>query len=262
MEKSVVLIHGAFAGPWCFENYKNFFSHRGWKCHAPALRHHDRNPKAEPNPDFADTSIMDYTKDTAAFVKNLDTLPVLLGHAVGGLVAQQVAAMGLASRLVLINTNAAWGMLPETDDERAVARAFMEMGPFWKAPMRVEFDLIAPYAFNKLDKATQRTVYNRLGPESGRVMFEMFFWMFDDHRATAVEFDKVTCPVLVVSGEEDRAVRHALGREIAEKYGANGTFHLARGHAHYLFMEPGWEHVASYCADWMSNGARSPRYAK
>jgi non-heme chloroperoxidase len=84
-------------------------------------------------------------------------------------------------------------------------------------------------------------------------MFEMFFWMFDDHRATAVEFDEVTCPVLVVSGEEDRAVRHAIGQKIAEKYGANGTFHLARGHAHYLFMEPGWEHVASFCADWMSD---------
>ena len=252
MKKSILLIHGAFAGSWCLDNYKKFFQDRGWTCHAPALRYHGGDPKAEPDPDFSNTSISDYTKDIAAYIKKLDAPPVLLGHAVGGLVAQQVAAMGLASGVVLINSNAAWGMLPETDDERAVARTFMEQGPFWKEPVRVEFDLIAPYAFNKLDEGTQHAVFDRLGPESGRVMFEMFFWMFDDHRAIAVDFEKVTCPVLVVSGEEDRAVRHAVGQEVTQKYGANGTFHLARGHAHYLFMEPGWEDVAAYCADWMS----------
>ena len=251
----IVLIHGAFAGPWCLDNYRRFFEDRGWTCHAPALRFHDGDPKAEPDPAFADTSIMDYTADIADFARTLDSPPVLLGHAVGALVAQQVAAKGLASGLVLINPNSAWGMLPETDDERAVARAFMEQGPFWKAPNRVEFDLIAPFAFNKLDEATQHAVFDRLGPESGRVMFEMFFWMFDDHRAIAVDFDKVTCPVLVVSGEEDRAVRPAVGREIAERYGANGTHILAPSHAHYLFMEPGWEIVADECANWLSRHA-------
>ncbi len=255
MQRSVVLVHGAFAGPWCFDDYRAFLTERGWTCHVPALRYHDGDPTAEPPPDFADTSVLDYVSDIAAFVRTLETPPVLLGHAVGGLIAQKVAAMGLASGLVLINPNAAWGMLPETDDERAVARAFMEQGPFWKAPMRVAFDLIAPYAFNKLDDATQHAVFERLGPEPGRVMFEMFFWMFDDRRAVAIDFDRVACPVLVVSGEEDRAVRHAVGREIAAKYGEKGTFHLARGHAHYLFMEPGWEDVAGYCADWMTKQA-------
>lgn len=253
MTNHVVLIHGAFAGPWCLDTYKGFFEARGWTCHAPALRFHDGNPKADPDPAFAETSIADYTSDIADFVTSLDTPPILLGHAIGGLVAQQVAAKGLARGTVLINPNAAWGMLPETDDERAVARSFMEMGPFWKEPMRIAFDLIAPFAFNKLDEKTQHEVFERLGPESGRVMFEMFFWMFDDRRAIAVDFDKVTCPVLVVSGEDDRAVRNAVGREIAARYGERGTFHLAKGHAHYLFMEPGWEKVAAVCADWMGN---------
>ena len=90
------------------------------------------------------------------------------------------------------------------------------------------------------------------GLKSGRVMFEMFFWMFDDNRAAVVAFDKVSCPVLVVSGEDDRAVRHATGQEIASKYGSNSTFHLARGHAHFLFLEPGWEGPAQVCEEWMS----------
>lgn len=252
MGKSVVMIHGAFAGPWCWDNYTAFFSDRGWTCHTPALRYHGGDPKADPDPDFANTSIVDYANDIADYVQTLDAPPILLGHAVGGMIAQQAASRGLASGVVAINPNAAWGMVPKTDDERAVARGFMEMGAFWKAPLRVPFDLMAPFAFNKLDDASQHAVFDKLGAESGRVMFEMFFWMFDDHRAAAIEFDKVTCPVLVVSGEDDRAVRHAVGQEISRKYGSNGTFHLASGHAHFLFLEPGWEGPAQACEEWMS----------
>jgi hypothetical protein len=90
--------------------------------------------------------------------------------------------------------------LPSTDDERAVAKGLMEVGSFSKTAMRVQFDLIAPFALNKLDPPAQRAVFDRLGPKSGTVMFEMFFWEFDDRRAVAVDFDKVTCPVLVLSG--------------------------------------------------------------
>ncbi|MEM7178303.1 MAG: alpha/beta hydrolase [Pseudomonadota bacterium] len=250
-DRDIVLIHGAYAGPWSLDTYRGFLDARGWRCHVPALRHHDLPPGAEPDPAFAETSILDYTADIAAFAEQFETPPVLLGHAVGGLIAQKVAARGLASGVVLINPNAPWGMLPETDDERAVARAFMAQGPFWAELNHVTFDLMAPFALNKLDEATRHAVFERLGPESGRVMFEMFFWMFDDRRAIAVDYDGVTCPVLVVSGEEDRAVRHQVGAEVAKRYGARGRFHLAPGHAHFLFMEPGWEAVAQICADWL-----------
>ncbi|MEM7463266.1 MAG: alpha/beta hydrolase [Pseudomonadota bacterium] len=252
MKKSVVMIHGAFAGPWCWDEYKTFFEKQGWNCHTPALRYHDGDPKAEPDPDFANTSIADYADDIADLVQSLDAKPVLLGHAIGGMIAQQVAARGLASAVVAINPNAPWGMLPETDDERAVARSFMEMGAFWNGPLRVPFELMAPFALNKLDDAAQHDLFDKLGAESGRVMFEMFFWMFDDNRAAEVQFDKVKCPVLVVSGEEDRAVRHQLGKQIAEKYGSRGTHHLAKGHAHFLFLEPGWETPANFSEHWMS----------
>ncbi|MEM7318065.1 MAG: alpha/beta hydrolase [Pseudomonadota bacterium] len=251
MPKEIVLIHGAFAGPWCMVDYAGYFRDRGWTVHSPAFRHHGGDPAAEPDPALTDTSVMDYTNDIAAFVETLESKPVLLGHAIGGVVAQQVATRGLASGLVLINPNAPWGTLPETDDERAVPRALMEGGAFWKAPMRVEFDLMAPFALNKLSEADQHKVFDRLGAESGRVMFEMFFWMFDDHHAMKVEIDKVDCPVLVVSGAEDRAVNPNTCRALAGLYGDQGTFLLAEGHAHFLFMEPEWEAVAGQISAWL-----------
>jgi len=255
MPKEIVLIHGAFAGPWCMEGYAGFFRDRGWTVHTPAFRYHGGDPKAEPDPALADTSVMDYTDDIAAFVETLDSKPVLLGHAIGGVVAQQVAARGLASAIVLINPNAPWGTLPETDDERAIPRGLMEAGAFWKEPMRIEFDMMASFALNKLSEAEQHTVFDRFGAESGRVMFEMFFWMFDDHAAMKVETDKVDCPVLVVSGAEDRAVNPNTCRALAGIYGEQGTFLLADGHAHFLFLEPGWEEIAAQIEEWLDGKA-------
>ncbi|TMV09606.1 alpha/beta hydrolase [Ruegeria sediminis] len=251
MTKEIVLIHGAFAGPWCMEDYAGFFRDRGWTVHTPALRYHGGDPGDEPDPRLADTSVMDYADDIAEFVRGLGGKPVILGHAIAGVAAQKVATRGLASAIVLINPNAPWGTLPATDDERAVPQALMEGGAFWKQPMRVEFDLMAPFALNKLSEAEQHNVFNRLGAESGRVMFEMFFWMFDDHAAMKVDIDKVDCPVLVVSGAEDRAVNPDTCRDLAERYGDRGTFILAEGHAHFLFLEPGWEKVAGQIADWL-----------
>ncbi|WP_170572534.1 alpha/beta hydrolase [Ruegeria atlantica] len=251
MTKEIVLIHGAFAGPWCMQDYAGFFRDRGWTVHTPALRYHDKDPKAEPDPRLTDTSVMDYANDIAEFVLGLDSKPVILGHAIAGVVAQQVAARGLASAIVLINPNAAWGTLPETDDERAIPRALMEGGAFWKQPMRVEFGLMAPFALNKMPRAQQREVFRQLGAESGRVMFEMFFWMFDDHHAMKVDIGKVDCPVLIVSGTEDRAVNPDTCRALAKLYGDRATFMPVENHAHFLFMEPGWEKPAGQIADWL-----------
>lgn len=251
MTRDIVLIHGAFAGPWCMADYAEFFRNREWTVHTPALRFHGGDPTADPDPGLTDTSVIDYTNDIAAYVQGLDSKPVILGHAIAGVVAQQVASRGLASALVLINPNAPWGTLPETDDERAIPRSLMEGGAFWKQPMRVDFDLMAPFALNKMPQAQQHKVFDQLGPESGRVMFEMFFWMFDDAHAMKVEIDKVQCPVLIVSGAEDRAVNPDTCRALARLYGDRATFLSVQDHAHFLFMEPGWEKPAAQIADWL-----------
>ena len=121
MDHPVILIHGAFAGPWCMDKFAGYFRDRGWTCHVPALRYHDRDPKAEPDPGLAETSVEDYTMDLENFIEELETPPVIVGHAIGAVIAQKLAARRLASAIVLINSNAPWGILPSTDDERAVA---------------------------------------------------------------------------------------------------------------------------------------------
>jgi non-heme chloroperoxidase len=74
--------------------------------------------------------------------------------------------------------------------------------------------------------------------------------MFDKARTTEVEVSKVTCPVLVVSGSEDKVVSATTGRKIAQLY-PGATFHEAAGRGHFLIMEEGAGELARRCAGWI-----------
>ncbi len=251
MDTTVVLIHGTNAGPWTMSNFARHFEQRGFLCHSPAYRHHDK-PHSEETKLLAGISIADYVEDIAAFVKALDGPPILVGHSLGGLVAQKLAARGLADAIVLLNGSVNWGVLPTTDQERALGKMFMSAGAFWEGTLLPDFETMAKFGLNKLDPTEQRRVFDRLGPESGRVMFELFFWIFDDNQTTKIDYEAVTCPVLMVSGSDDLAIPPSTSRLIAERHGPRVTFHEARGFGHYLTLEPQWKEIAEICADWIT----------
>jgi non-heme chloroperoxidase len=252
MSGKVVLIHGASVGGWCLEGFASQLRSRGWSCCVPDLRHHGDGPIKEPDPRLATTSIRDYTKDMARLVEGLDEVPIIIGHSMGGLIAQQLAADGLARALVLLSPSAPSGILPSTDAEFLFATQLMAAGPFWTMALQPVFEIAETGSLNRLDSVSRRRVFARLGPESGRALFELFFWMFDGSRATTVASESVTCPVLIVFGSEDRIVSAQTGRRIAALYGERATFVEVPSHGHFLPMEPGWERLAELAADWMS----------
>jgi len=256
--QTVVMIHGACAGGWCFDNFKRVLERRGWSCHAPDLRFHGK-PDPKPDARLAETSIADYTADMARSIEGLSEAPIIIGHSMGGLIAQQLAARGLARSLVLLAACAPWGLLPATDEERALATGLMAAGPFWRQALQPVLEVAANDSLASLDAKMQRRVFDKLGPESGRALFELFFWMFDGRRTTAVEAERVTCPVLVVAGSQDKVVSAATGRRIAQLYGYRAMFQEAHGRGHFLLLEEGWERLAASCADWMADGMGAPR---
>lgn len=252
MDTPVLLLHGTNAGPWTMSNFSRYFKLKGFQCHSPAYRHHDNLCSEDALAHLVGTSIADYVEDTAGFVKNLGEAPILVGHSLGGVVAQKIAAMGLARAIVLLNGSVNWGILPTTNQERDLGRMLMSSGPFWEGTLLPDFETMAKFGLNRLDLSEQHRVFDRLGPESGRVMFELFFWIFDDNQTTRIDYDRITCPVLMISGSDDRAIPPSTARLIAKRHGSQATFHEAQGYGHYLTLEPGWEKIAEFCSDWMA----------
>lgn len=248
MAKDIVMIHGANEGAWCFDTFKTVFEGLGWTCHAPDLIGHGTRA-ANAAKTLIGVGMADYRAELEALLRTLPPQPVVLGHSMGGVLAQQLAAEGLASALILIAPAPRAGILPPTDAEKQLDQDLIGLGAFWKTVINPDFDLARVYTLNRVSQAEQRAVFDKFGPESGRAFFEMFFWMFDQRGATVVDTGAVKCPVLCMVGADDKIVSPQTARETAAAY-SGATFWELEGHGHMLVLEAGAGDIARRIADW------------
>ncbi|MBL7217218.1 MAG: alpha/beta hydrolase [Desulfobacteraceae bacterium] len=250
MADKIVMIHGMWGGGWCWENFKNFFEQRGYECFTPTLRLHDVSPLDDPHPDLGETSLLDYAQDLEKFIRNLDEKPILIGHSMGGLLAQILGSRGLAKAIVLLTSASPSGV---NALKFSVIKSFWSIlttWGFWRKPQRLSFKTAVYSILHLLSEEEQRDIYDKFVYESGRAAGEIGFWLLDFTGASKVDQSKVTCPVLIISGAEDRMTPVSLSKKMAKKY--NGTYKEFENHAHWVIMEPGWEEISEYIASWLN----------
>ncbi len=258
MRPPVVLIHGAFCGGWAMEPLRWIFEARGHKTIAPTLRHHEKLDDGRAPMGLGVTSTLDYRADIEAQIRRLNEPPILVGHSMGGLVCQMVAARNRVRAVCLLAPSPPWGVLPSTTLEILSAQGlFMVAGQFWNQALQPNFHLAAEHALDRMPAHHQRDVFNQFVPESGRAMFEILHWPADSRRATAVPPHDVACPVLCITGSRDKVNPSGTVRRIAQRYSL-GTYQEIRGFSHWLIGEPGWEGVVELCIDWLDYVGASP----
>jgi pimeloyl-ACP methyl ester carboxylesterase len=251
----VVMIHGAFCGGWAFDKFRDAFEDEGYKVRTPTLRHHDcgKNPPAA----LGTTSILDYAQDLEKEIRALKAPPVIIGHSMGGLLAQILATRLDVRSLVLLAPSAPWGMLPSTMFEYASAGAMFFTGDFWSRPIYPSYDIAASNALDLLPPAERSQTFARFVPESGLATFEIMHWALDARRATAVEAREVKCPVLCLAGSHDKVNPPPTVRRIAQRYRERGVYEEREGHSHWMLGEPGWEKVAERAMAWIGENAQA-----
>lgn len=252
-QKTIMMLPGAFSGAWSFANFRRPFEAAGWNVLTPELRYHDQAPGQPPDPRLAETGLADYVDDLSAAIRGLERPPVLLGHSMGGLLAQLLAAKGLARAVILLAPAPPWGLLPSSEEEIAAAMGLMSVGPFWGQILNSALEIAADNALNCLAPERQAEVFARFVPESGRALFESLFWMFDLGRASYVNAVNVDCPVLAIAGGRDRVISAATVRNIADKYNDLATYLEFEDMGHMPMLEDGWPAVADACLDWLDS---------
>lgn len=250
---TVVIIHGAFCAGWAFDEYRSLFEAQGSRVIAPTLRHHGQAPGVRASRELGVTSVLDYAADIEALVRELDAPPVLIGHSMGGLVAQIVATRLPVKALALIAPSAPWGILPSSPWEIASAQGLYFAGQFWNKPLRPEAWIAESHALDLLPPKQREAVFARFVPESGLATFEIMHWAMDARRATYVDADKVACPVLCVAGGLDRVNPPKTVASIARRYRERGHYFEVETASHWLIGEPGWEKTARYVREWLGN---------
>ncbi len=131
--KHVVLIHGSWGRGEMLASARAAFKERGYTAHTPTLRHHEL-PLDEGAMKIALLSLRDYTDDLVEFVNSLDSQPLLVGHSMGGLLAQLVAARTRPAGLVAACPGAAAGIVGATGTSvRMFLRHLLRPRP-WNKP--------------------------------------------------------------------------------------------------------------------------------
>jgi pimeloyl-ACP methyl ester carboxylesterase len=244
------MIHGAFCGPWSLDGLQQKFEEAGYGVTAPCLRFHDHKP---PPAALGTTGLSDFAADLEEEVRALGEVPILVGHSMGGLLAQQLATRLEVRALILLAPSAPWGTPPTTLFEIGAAQA-MHLNPgYWNKVLEPNRDVALAHSLDKLPKHMRDEVYDRLVPESGRATFEILNWGLDLNHASGVEAGKVTAPLLFLTGSEDRINPPSTVARIAALYGARATNEVLQGMGHWLIGEPGWEKLAERALSWLES---------
>jgi pimeloyl-ACP methyl ester carboxylesterase len=254
MADTIFMIHGMWGGPWYWENYRNLYEREGYRCVTSTLLYHDMDPQGSPDPRLGNTSLLDYAEALEQQLKQFDTKPILIGHSMGGLLAQILSARGLAKAVVLLTSASPSGIMAITP---SVIRSFWSVQTkwgFWSKPMRQTLNEAIYSMLHLLPARQQKETYDRFVYESGRAAFEIGYWLLDSKGASRVDASSVTCPMLVVAGAEDRITPAPVVRRIAKKYEAvSATYKEFANHAHWVVAEPGWQEVAEYVLGWLKS---------
>ena len=97
---SLLFVHGAFCGGWVWsEHFLPFLAELGWHGIAVSLRGHGESGGRKQLDRFG---VADYVADVASAAAGLDRPPVVVGHSMGGVVAQHFVRKHGASGLALL----------------------------------------------------------------------------------------------------------------------------------------------------------------
>jgi pimeloyl-ACP methyl ester carboxylesterase len=252
MNEHIMMIHGMWCGNWVWDKYKQYFESKGYHCVTPTLRFHDKKHREISNDPLGTTSLMDYAEDLENEIYKLDQKPILMGHSMGGLLAQILGSRGLAKALVLLTPASPSGIVALKPSVIKSFWSVMTKPGFWKKPMLQTFDEAVYSMMHLLSEEERKEVYERLVPESGRAGFEIGYWLLDRNRASRVDQDKITCPTLVIAGKQDKITPPSVVHKVADKYSSVTTFKEFANHAHWVIGEPGWNEIAEYSSDWLN----------
>jgi pimeloyl-ACP methyl ester carboxylesterase len=236
----ILFLHGMWSGAWMWEQYLEYFCRLGYHCYALNLR---GRPGSRPVADIGKVSIHDYVEDARTVATALGN-PILVGHSMGGLLAQKLAEVLAPPAVAAITPVPPRGIFAITTWPLLLAAARHSLQIFLGRPIAHGKGEAIKLMFNRLPPQEQEQVLARSAPESGRLSFQIAV------AGLPVDAAKVHCPFLVIGAGEDNITPAAkVARRIARKYQAD--YREYPGFAHMIILEPGWERVATDIAHWL-----------
>jgi pimeloyl-ACP methyl ester carboxylesterase len=241
----LLFVHWAWHGAWCWdEHFLDFFSDKGYRVLAVSLRGHSGSPSSKP---LRACSIADYVDDVGTVSEKLPVSPVVIGHSMGGFVAQKYLESRHAPAGVLVASAPTRGVF-------GITLRSLRQHP-WLATRALLTGRSLPLV-NKNPAQTRGAFFSAQTPESqvvhyaSRLQEESPRALFLDMMLLRLPRPKyVKTPLLVLGAECDGIFTPKEVRATARAYRTEAEFFPDIGHD--MMLEPGWAAVAERIHAWL-----------
>lgn len=249
---SILFITGAFVSHHCWDEWKYFFEQKGFNTQAPAWLYKDAPAdvlrERHPDPQLAAlrlTTLIDYFEKIArAYAEP----PIIIGHSIGGLIAQILLQRGVASAAIAIHSvppqgifsfqfsflRAGWGPLGFFSSAN---KTFLMSFRQWQ------------YAFtNGMPLEWQEKGYQSAIPESKRIVRDTIT------SAARVDWEQPHAPLLLIAGDNDHTIPASINYNNYRRYKNQDSvcdYKVFPGRNHYVLNQPGWQEIATYLLGWL-----------
>jgi pimeloyl-ACP methyl ester carboxylesterase len=253
----VVLIHGMWSTPEALKDVKAAFEAQGYSVHIPRLPFHfpKNELRGELTKKLAKASIEDYVETISKCIEQLDQKPIVLGHSLGGLLAQLVAAKHDVEKLVLISSAPPAGI---NGFKWSVLRTFghnLFLFPLWSKTTNLLLKNIQYGIANTQSAAIHKEIVQSATLESGKATWQISMWFLFRKPPSQVLYENIKCPVLLISGTEDKITPIKLQRKLAQKYSDKAELKVIEGACHWTIGGSFFPEIKTSLFEWINRKA-------
>ncbi|WP_084420710.1 alpha/beta hydrolase [Henriciella litoralis] len=253
MTKSILMIHGVGCGGDVWDRMRPAFEADGWRVDAPTL-YPEQRTITEPPASLSELRLSDYVDRMSAACARLTEetgeKPAIMGHSMGGYIAQKLAAQGDASAAVFLTP-------AQTPD--CQVRDLRLLITFWSILKSGQKKIpensykVGRFGFgwgvvNEVDKSRHDEIYAKARYDSGKVYMDL-------QNSDPIDEKTINIPTLTIGAGKDRATPIKAVRRVGQKYSeaAKPGDYLEYPHnAHWILDEPGTDKVIADILGWLN----------
>ena len=249
-KQTIFLIQGAGSIGVEWKNFEIGFRKRGFNVLRAKLRHHHLGSI---NTNIGNLSLNDFLSDLEKQIDELDHLPIVIGHSMGGLLALKLCERNKSKLGILITPAAPAGI---NAISLSVLRIFISnifRWKFWKKPVPPNYKSARYGVLHDLSEAQAIEVFKTLSSaESGRALCEIGFPYLYKNCPSKVNFNQYSCKTLIIGCGRDRITPISIARKLSIALGDAADYHEFSEFSHFIMENKEFQSTFEVCINWLT----------